>query len=1476
MHTLVAFATGWGSKFGGINSFNTDFLSAFGVAYHHSVQVICIVASATPEEIEDAHNTHVWLVPLPYPPQDKVLSEEHAQVGISELHRLSITFNPDKTLWLGHDRFSGAAAIEAAKKAGGRSALIHHMSYDHYESYAANSSAAREKTQAQKTLFKKADLVLAVGPLLRNALSDLLGESKQIPMLIPGLAEIEPRSAPQTFTAFLSGRLSDNAARIKQGHLGIAAFAKAHREAREQDMPDSLCKQPKLVLRGVDFEAQQTSSPLMPEVNPETALKKFAEGYANSVINLQVLPYTQDRQELYDDLRAASVALMPSWHEGFGLVAWEAIAAGVPLIISESSGVFCLLDEKHTGAGTGCIYPINVLGSVDSPFFRPEDLQAVVTQLKTIAKDPGKARERASRLRELLQNYTWSACAEQAAKAFDWPLQKGSIPEVTSEEVTTSLNASIPHTESTSPLQMPLKRWQIGRGMADSQLLRAEEALVPFDPARQPELDALNAWLDDPQWPQSVRLLTGAGGTGKTRLAIELCQQRLAAGWHAGFLDADLDAKDMSTTWQTLGNLNQSLLIVIDYAETRQAVLLALIEAMLQTPGSQPVRILLLARDGGEWWENLPSKNPHCEMLLGGYATSGPFYLLPLYAEEEDRHRAYQLALNTFAQALEVDAPGGIPKLEGEHFNRPLYLQMAALLALHGERPTTAEGLTRALLNHERRYWRGLLADFGWAEPEREAQQLLALTTLAGGFATHRDARTYWDTASGSDLSRPDFQALFHALVPLYPGKQGLQAVRPDLLGEALVSQALLRPEADKLLDAVLANSASQPIHSYALTVLARISSQRPDLQQTLVEALVRHFPHCYQSIVEVAKETTGHLPELAEIAFERLQTAAKSQVAGLLKQRMEEESVQLAELDYLVMKYLEDKSRQKLSKKASSIDMVAYAKDLGNFAIALSRTGRVEKAVSCALEGLKRFESIYIKNRQLFEPDYAMSLNNYAGHLGEVGKSEEALEQAEQALEIHQRLAQKSPERFEPDYAMSLSNYANHLSKVGKSEEALEQAEQALEIHQRLAQKSPDRFEPDYATSLSNYAGHLSEVGKSEEALEYDEQAIKIRQRLIQKSPDRFGPDYATSLSNYAGHLSEVGKSEDALEQAEQALEIRQRLAQKSPERFEPDYAMSLGNYANHLSEVGKSKEALEHDEKAIKIRQRLTQKSPDRFEPEYAMSLGNYANHLREVDQFGKALKETQEALKIHQRLAQKSPDRFEPDHATLLGNYANYLREGGQIEEALEQTEQALEIHKRLTQKNPDRFEPGYAMTLNNYAICLSEVDRSEEALEQAQQALGIYKRLAQKRPARFTEALFNSNYSVHFQRWLNNPSDLESELTDMITMPMAIPPHRQPLLLLFATFVQACGAIDQSTRAQAFNQVLSIWESLSPADRTQAQSYWLCAAAWCAEFAPEAVAELDWQTNWAKYSNQRQGRLPHWMEVVARRLAFQWPA
>ena len=52
---------------------------------------------------------------------------------------------------------------------------------------------------------------------------------------------------------------------------------------------------------------------------------------------------------------------------------------------------------------------------------------------------------------------------------------------------------------------------------------------------REEELAALTDWLDSPG-DVSVRCIVGRPGTGKTRLALELCERAEAQGWLAGFL----------------------------------------------------------------------------------------------------------------------------------------------------------------------------------------------------------------------------------------------------------------------------------------------------------------------------------------------------------------------------------------------------------------------------------------------------------------------------------------------------------------------------------------------------------------------------------------------------------------------------------------------------------------------------------------------------------------------------------------------------------------------------------------------------------------------------------------------------------------------------------------------------------------------------------------------------------------------------
>ena len=106
---------------------------------------------------------------------------------------------------------------------------------------------------------------------------------------------------------------------------------------------------------------------------------------------------------------------------------------------------------------------------------------------------------------------------------------------------------------------------------------------------RERELQTLRAWADAPQ-QISCCLITGEGGTGKTRLAFEFARQlRERKGWQAG------EAQGLSGSWYTGG---AGTLIVIDYPEQRPDKVRALLEALARQPLTCKLRVLLLGRNG--------------------------------------------------------------------------------------------------------------------------------------------------------------------------------------------------------------------------------------------------------------------------------------------------------------------------------------------------------------------------------------------------------------------------------------------------------------------------------------------------------------------------------------------------------------------------------------------------------------------------------------------------------------------------------------------------------------------------------------------------------------------------------------------------------------------------------------------------------------------------------------------------------------
>ena len=125
--------------------------------------------------------------------------------------------------------------------------------------------------------------------------------------------------------------------------------------------------------------------------------------------------------------------------------------------------------------------------------------------------------------------------------------------------------------------------------LSDIYLLRAEYGVVPFHEQRRPEVDRLLAWCEADA-RMAVRVVTGAGGTGKTRLMIELCKEARRRRWRAGFLHREVPP---TPSWELDGLVDGEapLLLVVDYAETKRDVLvpvlrrLSLDHASPKTPG---------------------------------------------------------------------------------------------------------------------------------------------------------------------------------------------------------------------------------------------------------------------------------------------------------------------------------------------------------------------------------------------------------------------------------------------------------------------------------------------------------------------------------------------------------------------------------------------------------------------------------------------------------------------------------------------------------------------------------------------------------------------------------------------------------------------------------------------------------------------------------------------------------------------------
>jgi tetratricopeptide (TPR) repeat protein len=773
---------------------------------------------------------------------------------------------------------------------------------------------------------------------------------------------------------------------------------------------------------------------------------------------------------------------------------------------------------------------------------------------------------------------------------------------------------------------------------------------------------------------------------------------------------------------------------------------------MAAAPKPPRVRVLLLARSDGDWWDALLERELALKALL---TAQEPIELRPLAMEAVERQAVFEEALVAFANHRKQPVPRAQISAGDPRFDRVLYLHMAALAAVerNAEPAGAADSAESAVvldagelmdqtLDHEQRFWlrdrqgrnRAVLS---------MAQQIMAAATLRGGIEHETEAQELCKRLSGRERTDADDEllTLLHDVYALNDGTPYLPGLQPDLLGEAMVLRVASKQADDKWIERVIVESDNATAVGSAFTVLGRAAAvNTPAMSPWLARLLRTELATRALPALRAAKavgQRTAFSP-LGNLLADALELDGSVSIAHVLEKQFPSPTFSLRRVAVwstqtrLALAPVADDERS-LSTRAAL---------LHEHGRRLESLGQRGPGLTAICEAVDLYRALVARNPDAFEPKLAMSLNNLGAMLTEIGQLEKALAITREAVELYRALAARDAVAFQPDLAMSLNNLGNKCSALCQYESALTAAHEAVDLYRVLAAQKTDAYNPALASSLSNLSNRLSDSGQREPALTAAREAVDLHRVLAARNPDAFQPDLALSLSNLGNSLSDLGQYELALDVTRETVKLYRALASRSPDTFQPYLAMSLNNLGNYLSDLGQREAARPPTYEAMEIYRTLAARIPDKFQPYFAKSLNNWGVRLNALGKHESALAAIREVVDIYRVLAVRNPNTFQSDLADGLNNLGIVLGTLRQYEPGITAAQEAVKIYRALAVHQPDAFLPYLAPSLKNLGIHLRMVGQHEAAIDAIREAVEICRALAAKHPVRFLPDLARS--------------------------------------------------------------------------------------------------------------------------------------
>ncbi|MFG1616417.1 hypothetical protein [Nonomuraea wenchangensis] len=685
-------------------------------------------------------------------------------------------------------------------------------------------------------------------------------------------------------------------------------------------------------------------------------------------------------------------------------------------------------------------------------------------------------------------------------------------------------------------LEETLRPWRrFTRPQSPIALLRPEYEVVPFY-GRAQALGRLVAWCESDEHVSGL-LIHAPGGTGKTRLARQLAQTMYSNGWVVGELS------DAATTLAPFSRLAHPVLLLIDYAESRTEAAAALLRHVAEHPGQHPVRVLMLARSAGPWWEQIlndetvagvlshppqelsglefaPGSGELLTMVAGAFDTA----LRQVPGYESRRHQTPAFKLPWILQPQTAYLPLNV------HI-----AVLASVLDDEQEGSETPTSPAQTLLRHEKKYWNRLAAERSLGHQETR-DVALVFGLLCGAHNRQRAARTIGLLPGfRSDVAEEARRSIAHWIAALYPPADPRAEywgqLAPDWLFEYLLAATVAaEPEMlDNLAstsdDGSLTHLTGAQLYR-ATTVLTAAAAHAGENIQPIrfkLMELVAIHNHVFLPFACLVSMQTPY-PEPLLTALRVVIGHPSAQLSSLysIRSHMQPAGGVLSDLGLLVQERIVSMWRD--SPEGDDAER-HLARELTTLSSYLGRAGRIDEAV------LASGESAAIHRRRgggdTDIEEFVIALTNHATNLTSVGNHTESYQICQEVVHLldHSDLPREDRRRL---LVGSLNNICLYHERNGEFAQACEAVTRAVALQrEELACEEKAHLFPEetLAQLLINQFNCLEHLGRTSEALAAAQECTDIWRGLYHDQPGTYADPFQAQATRLARMLQTEGQ---------------------------------------------------------------------------------------------------------------------------------------------------------------------------------------------------------------------------------------------------------------------------------------------------------------------------------------------------------------